>query len=105
MHIIEDNMWAYMFFALLNAIAINVAFKRYEKLINRVEELERSHDEKRCGIMENTLCCDCDFCKTDRHNEKGQVRCTRFSQWVDSNQRSCEGYYNSRYLKLFEEDE
>lgn len=55
--------------------------------------------------MENTLCCDCDFCKTDRHNEKGQVRCTRFSQWVDSNQRSCEGYYNSRYLKLFEEDE
>ena len=49
MHIIEDNMWAYMFFALLNAIAINVAFKKYEKLINRVEKLERSQKEKKEG--------------------------------------------------------
>ncbi len=49
MHIMEDNMWAFMFFALLNAIAINVAFKRYEKLINRIEKLERSQDEKKGG--------------------------------------------------------
>lgn len=49
MHLFEDNMWAFMFFAFLHAIAINVAFKRYEKLINRVEKLERSQKEKKEG--------------------------------------------------------
>lgn len=49
MHLFEDNMWAFMFFALLNAIAINFASDRYEKLIHRIEKLERSQDEKKGG--------------------------------------------------------
>ena len=49
MYLFEDNMWAFMFFGLLNVIAINVADKQYEKLKNRVEELERSQNEKKEG--------------------------------------------------------
>ena len=44
-----DNMWASMLFVLLNAIAINVAFDRYDKLMHRIEKLERSHNEKKEG--------------------------------------------------------
>lgn len=39
------------------------------------------------------LCRDCDYCKTDRKNEQGQVRCTRFSQWVNSNDKSCNEFF------------
>lgn len=43
------NMWASMLFILLNAIAVNIAFDRYDKLIRRIEKLERSQDEKKRG--------------------------------------------------------
>lgn len=49
MHLFEDNMWAFMFFAFLNAIALMVADNQYEKLINRVEKLERSQEDKKGG--------------------------------------------------------
>lgn len=49
MHLFEGNMWVFMFFALLNVIAINIAFDRYDKLIRRIEKLERSQDEKKKG--------------------------------------------------------
>lgn len=58
--------------------------------------------------MEYTLCMDCDYCKTDRKNEQGEVRCRRYSMFVNPNQKSCEGFYNEKYynlkhLKLFAE--
>lgn len=45
-------MWAFMFFGLLNAIAINVASDRYDKLIHRIEKLERSQAEKKEGTSD-----------------------------------------------------
>ena len=38
------------------------------------------------------LCMDCDYCKTDRKNEQGQVRCTRFSRFVNANNESCKEF-------------
>lgn len=38
------------------------------------------------------LCMDCDYCNTDRKNEQGQVRCTRFSQFVNHNDKSCKEF-------------
>ena len=38
------------------------------------------------------LCMDCDYCKTDRKNEQGQVRCTRFSQFVNPHDKSCKEF-------------
>jgi hypothetical protein len=52
--------------------------------------------------MEVLLCEDCDYCRKDRQNEKGQVRCTRFAQWVNSNDKSCESIYNEKIQKFCE---
>lgn len=49
MHIFEDNMWAFLFFSLLNCIFINIAYVRYANLINRIEKLECSQHEKNGG--------------------------------------------------------
>ena len=38
------------------------------------------------------LCMDCDYCDTDRKNEKGQGRCTRFAQVVEPNNESCKEF-------------
>ena len=52
--------------------------------------------------MDYTICRDCDYCKTDRRNEQGQVRCIRFSQFVNLNDRSCETYWNEEMKQLYE---
>lgn len=39
--------------------------------------------------MEYTICMDCKYCNTKRTNEEGKVRCTRYSQFVEPNQKSC----------------
>lgn len=43
--------------------------------------------------MMYTLCMDCDYCNTDRKNEQGQVRCTKFSQFVNANDMSCKDFH------------
>ena len=58
--------------------------------------------------MEYTICLDCKYCNPKRKNEEGKVRCTRFSQFVSTNQKSCdvfynEDYYNAKHLALFRE--
>lgn len=40
--------------------------------------------------MEYTICMDCKYCNTKRTNEEGKVRCTRYSQFVEPNQKSCD---------------
>ena len=58
--------------------------------------------------MEHTLCMDCDYCRSDRKNDKGQVRCTRYSQFVSPNQKSCDKFYCGSFyvpkLKRFLEE-
>lgn len=43
--------------------------------------------------MQYALCMDCDYCKTDRKNEQGLVRCTRFSKYVNANDMECEAFH------------
>lgn len=57
--------------------------------------------------MEYHICSDCDYCITHRTNEQGQVRCARYSRFVDANQKSCEAFYcvtryNGLHFELFE---
>ena len=52
--------------------------------------------------MEYTICMDCKYCNLKRENEEGKVRCTRYSQFVEPNQKSCDGFYNEKYA-LFAE--
>lgn len=47
------------------------------------------------------LCMDCDYCDTDRKNEQGKVRCTRFSQYVDLKQLSCSAFCHKRENELY----
>ena len=47
--ICKDNVWAFMFFGLLNAFFVNFASDRYDKLMHRIEKLERSQAEKKEG--------------------------------------------------------
>jgi len=47
------------------------------------------------------LCMDCDYCKTDRKNEQGKVRCTRFSQYVNPNDKSCKDFHHERENELY----
>ncbi len=42
--------------------------------------------------MEHNICGDCEFSNTHRVNEQGQVRCTRFSRFVNLNDKSCEAF-------------
>ena len=43
--------------------------------------------------MKDFICEDCDYCKTDRKNEQGQVRCTKFSQFVNPYDMSCKDFH------------
>ena len=52
--------------------------------------------------MNYTICSDCDYCRTDRKNEQGQVRCTRFSKFVNSNDKTCEAYCDKETPKAYE---
>ena len=52
--------------------------------------------------MYYTICSDCDYCKTDRKNEKGQVRCTRFSKFVNSKDKTCEEYRSKGMQKIYD---
>ena len=47
------------------------------------------------------LCMDCDYCDTNRKNEQGQVRCTRFSQFVNPDDINCEDYYDKEIDKFY----
>lgn len=49
MHVFENNMWAFLLFAVLNSVAINFAFIQYDKLKDRIEKLEHPQDEKKGG--------------------------------------------------------
>ena len=42
--------------------------------------------------MQHTICSDCYYCKTDRKNKQGQVRCTRFSRYVNENDKTCKEF-------------
>lgn len=51
--------------------------------------------------MYYTICSDCSYCKTDRKNEQGQVRCVRFSRFVNSNDKTCEEYHDKEMQTIF----
>lgn len=51
--------------------------------------------------MKYTICSDCEYCKTERTNEQGQVRCTSFSQYVNKNDKTCEAYQSKRMQTIF----
>lgn len=43
--------------------------------------------------MEYVICMDCDHCDVSRQNEQGQVRCTRFSRYVNRDDKGCDEFY------------
>jgi hypothetical protein len=55
--------------------------------------------------MKHNFCICCHYCDTDRKNEKHQVRCTRYSRFVNPMDISCDGFLakNSGILREFYE--
>lgn len=54
--------------------------------------------------MKHNFCVRCHYCDIDRKNEKNQVRCKRYSQYVNPMDISCDGYLAKNpktHLKLF----
>lgn len=49
MHIFENNMWAFLLFAVLNSVGIGIAQDRYKELMDRIKKLEHPQDEKKEG--------------------------------------------------------
>ena len=39
------------------------------------------------------ICTDCDYCEKDRKNDDGQVRCTRFSKFVNPDDMECKDFH------------
>lgn len=52
--------------------------------------------------MNYTICSDCDYCKTDRKTEQEKVRCTRFSRFVNKNDKTCEAFHYKEMQKIYE---
>ena len=51
--------------------------------------------------MKYYVCGDCDYCKIDRMNEQGKIRCTRFSRFVNSYDMACQDFHR----KVFNTEE
>lgn len=52
MHLFENNMWAFLFFGVLNSIFVGNACNRYDTLLNRIKKLEDSQAEKKDGVSD-----------------------------------------------------
>ena len=53
--------------------------------------------------MEHEFCKDCVHCDTGRTNEKTQVRCKRYSQYVSPLKLPCEEYASRNLVNFFKE--
>lgn len=49
MHIFENNMWAFLLFAVLNCVGLGIARDQYDKLTDRIKKLEHPQDVKKEG--------------------------------------------------------
>lgn len=52
--------------------------------------------------MEYNICGDCKYCNRQRKNYQGQVRCTRLSQFVNSNDKCCNYFLSKKKYEALE---